>query len=122
VPGPPAPADDVAAQLIDALTSSADPAPQPGGDVPRGGAVLTAAPTALMRTPAGAPVAPPSTTSPRFSSAPRTVSRVPASSAGDAGGGGSSSGGSDRDSDYHELLGRLRAEQEQLGQLIPHPF
>jgi hypothetical protein len=72
-----------------------------------------------MRTPSNAPAPQASTSSPRFSSAPRTVSRAPSPS--DAGG-GSSASGSDRDSDYHELLGRLRAEQEQLGQLIPHPF
>jgi hypothetical protein len=58
-----------------------------------------------------------------LSSAPRTLSREPA--APTTGGGGSSGGGSagsDGDSDYHELLRRLRAEQEQLGQLVPHPF
>lgn len=44
------------------------------------------------------------------------------STGGGSSGGGSGGGGKDGDSDYQELLRRLRAEQEQLGQLIPHPF
>lgn len=58
------------------------------------------------------------------SSAPRTISRAVAPESGPSAGGEASpaAGGSDGDGDYHELLTRLRAEQEQLGQLIPHPF
>jgi hypothetical protein len=39
-----------------------------------------------------------------------------------AGSGASAQGGSNSDSVYDEVLRRLREEQEQLGQLIPHPF
>jgi hypothetical protein len=94
----------------------------------------------LARTPANAPAAP---AHPRLSPAPVTVARAMPSSlaaagtqasaalsqaAGSAasaaasaitGGGGSSGGG---DAAYDELLRRLRDEQEQLGQLIQHPF
>jgi hypothetical protein len=58
--------------------------------------------------------------------APVTVSRAPApqrpSSAAANGHGGGTSSGSDGDAAYHELLRRLHEEQEQLGQLIQHPF
>jgi hypothetical protein len=87
------------------------PAPAPAPAWP------TQSPPTVMR--ASGP-APPPRPAQRLSSAPRTVTRAPISDSGP--GGGASGGGSDGDGDYHELLGRLRAEQEQLGQLIPHPF
>jgi hypothetical protein len=37
-------------------------------------------------------------------------------------GGGSGGGGLDADAIYDEILRRLRVEQEQIGQAIPHPF
>jgi hypothetical protein len=36
--------------------------------------------------------------------------------------GSGSSGGQGSDASYDELLRRLRDEQEQIGQLIQHPF
>ncbi|HEY1520239.1 MAG TPA: hypothetical protein VGF91_27695 [Solirubrobacteraceae bacterium] len=42
-------------------------------------------------------------------------------SPGEASGGGGSAGG-DSGAVYDEVLRRVRQEQEQLGQLIPHPF
>jgi hypothetical protein len=39
-----------------------------------------------------------------------------------ASGTGAASTGGDSDLAYRELLRRLQQEQEQLGQLIPHPF
>jgi hypothetical protein len=39
-----------------------------------------------------------------------------------AAGGGGGGGGGDSDAIYDEILRRLRQEQEQLGQVIPHPF
>jgi hypothetical protein len=67
--------------------------------------------------------------------APVTLSRSPlgsvgalrgaaAAAAGPAFGGGSggSSAGGGSDDAYDDLLRRLRDEQEQLGQLIQHPF
>jgi hypothetical protein len=63
-----------------------------------------------------------------MSPAPRTLARqvapptpTLARAAGDGGGGGGG-GGADSDAAYHDLLRRLRDEQEQLGQLIKHPF
>jgi hypothetical protein len=57
---------------------------------------------------------------------PSTSSAVGAGgSAGDGGGGAGGGGGDtggDSDAAYAELLQRVREEQEQLGQLIPHPF
>jgi hypothetical protein len=46
----------------------------------------------------------------------RTLARAPS----DGGSGGS--GGGDADAIYDEVLRRLRQEQEQLGNIIPHPF
>jgi hypothetical protein len=45
-----------------------------------------------------------------------------APAAGGGGGGGAEGGGGDADAIYDEILRRLRIEQEQIGQLIPHPF
>jgi hypothetical protein len=45
-----------------------------------------------------------------------------ASGLGALGGDGSGGGGGGGDATYDELLRRLRDEQEQLGQLIQHPF
>jgi hypothetical protein len=42
--------------------------------------------------------------------------------AGGDGAGGSGEGGHDSDLIYSEVLARVRQEQEQLGQLINHPF
>ena len=39
-----------------------------------------------------------------------------------SGGGGGGGGGHNSDENYAELLRRVREEQEQLGQLINHPF
>jgi hypothetical protein len=41
---------------------------------------------------------------------------------GASGGGGGSGGGHNSDLIYSEMLRRVREEQEQLGQLINHPF
>jgi hypothetical protein len=67
----------------------------------------------------------------RLTPAPRTVARsvargaasgrVLARAESDGGGGGGGAGG-DADAIYEEILRRLRVEQEQIGQLIPHPF
>ncbi|HEX3689597.1 MAG TPA: hypothetical protein VHV28_07870, partial [Solirubrobacteraceae bacterium] len=43
-------------------------------------------------------------------------------SSGGGGGGGGSAGGHSSDLIYGEMLRRVREEQEQLGQLINHPF
>jgi hypothetical protein len=45
-----------------------------------------------------------------------------ASGAGSGGGSGGDGGGHDSDLIYTEMLRRVREEQEQLGQLINHPF
>jgi hypothetical protein len=50
----------------------------------------------------------------------RTLAR--AADTGGGGGGGFGGGGSDSGALYDEVLSRVREEQEQLGQLIPHPF
>ena len=46
----------------------------------------------------------------------------PARRARPASGGSSAGAGDDTDAIYDEVLRRLRQEQEQLGQLIRHPF
>lgn len=51
-----------------------------------------------------------------------TLAREESESGSSSGGGGGGGGGSDSDTTYDEVLRRLRQEQEQLGQLIPHPF
>lgn len=56
----------------------------------------------IARQPSGAPAGP--------------AARAPAS------GGSSAGAGDDTDAIYDEILRRLRQEQEQLGQLIRHPF
>ncbi|HEY5143299.1 MAG TPA: hypothetical protein VII98_07345 [Solirubrobacteraceae bacterium] len=48
--------------------------------------------------------------------------RVLARAAAPGGGGAGGGSGGDADAIYDEVLRRLRAEQEQLGQIIPHPF
>lgn len=62
-----------------------------------------------------------------LSSAPVTLTRQPArvlarAETGSGGSGGAGGGGSDSDAAYHDFLRRVREEQEQIGQLIPHPF
>lgn len=55
----------------------------------------------------------------------RPGARLLARATSDAGGGGSGGGGGggqDSDLIYVEVLRRVRQEQEQLGQLIDHPF
>jgi hypothetical protein len=47
---------------------------------------------------------------------------VLARAASGGGGGGGDGGGLDADAIYDEILRRLRVEQEQIGQAIPHPF
>jgi hypothetical protein len=44
------------------------------------------------------------------------------SGGGAAGGGGGDGGGGDGDQIFSEVMRRVREEQEQLGQLITHPF
>ena len=56
----------------------------------------------IARQPSGAPAGP--------------AARAPAS------GGSGAGAGDDTDAIYDEILRRLRQEQEQLGQLIRHPF
>jgi hypothetical protein len=87
----------------------------------------------------GTPAAPPTTftpppATPAAVAAPRTLARqsrgstsgadgLPNPSAGGASGGGTGGGeGGDAGAIYDEVLRRVRVEQEQLGQLIPHPF
>jgi hypothetical protein len=48
------------------------------------------------------------------------LARETTGSSGAGGGGGG--GGQDSDLIYAEVMRRVRAEQEQLGQLITHPF
>ncbi|HEY2318994.1 MAG TPA: hypothetical protein VGH67_11900 [Solirubrobacteraceae bacterium] len=50
------------------------------------------------------------------------ASAAGASGAGSGGGSGGDGGGHDSDLIYTEMLRRVREEQEQLGQLINHPF
>jgi hypothetical protein len=50
----------------------------------------------------------------------QTDQSLPGASSG--GGGGSGEGAGDSGAIYDEVLRRLREEQEQLGQLINHPF
>jgi hypothetical protein len=50
------------------------------------------------------------------------VARETAGSSSSGGGGGGGGAGQDSDLIYAEVMGRVRAEQEQLGQLITHPF
>jgi hypothetical protein len=45
-----------------------------------------------------------------------------AAESGTGSGPSSQGGGADSDAVYEEVMRRLRQEQEQLGQLIPHPF
>src|SRR5207248_8481186 len=77
----------------------------------------------VARSPQARPPAPPA-----FTRAPVTVSRQvaaappQAASAPAAGSAGAGGGGADSDAAYRDLLRRLQQEQEQLGQLIPHPF
>jgi hypothetical protein len=51
-----------------------------------------------------------------------TVARAQSTPEGASTGGGGAGGGADSDAAYLELLRRLHQEQEQLGQLIQHPF
>jgi hypothetical protein len=92
----------------------------------------------LARTPAGASPAPPQAggtlarweagAAPTTSQAPSAGQhRAAAASSGggsssSGGGGGGGGGGAKSDAAYDDLRARLREEQEQLGQLIPHPF
>ena len=68
------------------------------------------------------------TARPRPAGPVRTLARALPESAGGAGGGGSGGGGGggggghNSDLIYTEMLRRVREEQEQLGQLINHPF
>ena len=52
--------------------------------------------------------------------APAGTDPAPGSSGG--GGGGEHGGGQDSDQIYREVLRRIREEQEQISQLISHPF
>jgi len=67
----------------------------------------------------------------RLTPAPRAIARSASTTpsvgrvlarAESEGGGGGGGGGGDADAIYDEILRRLRVEQEQIGQLIPHPF
>jgi hypothetical protein len=68
------------------------------------------------------------TARPRPAGPARTLARALPESAGGAtgasggGGGGGVGGGHNSDLIYTEMLRRVREEQEQLGQLINHPF
>ena len=76
-----------------------------------------AAPPLSVPAPASPPFSAPRTLA-RLTSAPRQLMRAE-SEASSSGGGDSSS---DNDAAYHEMLQRVRVEQEQLGQLVLHPF
>jgi hypothetical protein len=54
----------------------------------------------------------------------RTIARQPSAGPAGTAPGAPASGGAGANTDviYDEVLRRLRQEQEQLGQLIPHPF
>jgi hypothetical protein len=52
----------------------------------------------------------------------RTLARSPADGSSSAGAGTGGGGGGDGDQIYSEVMRRVREEQEQLGQLISHPF
>jgi hypothetical protein len=56
------------------------------------------------------------------SSAAGAVSSALGGGGGAGGGSGGGGGGADSDKSYNEIMHRLREEQEQLGQLIQHPF
>jgi hypothetical protein len=55
---------------------------------------------------------------PLFGGGGPTLARAAGGSGGDSGSGGAG----DADAIYDEILRRLRWEQEQLGQVIDHPF
>jgi hypothetical protein len=97
---------------------SAGPAPPPPPSAARAPAAPPPAPNPAASPPPGAISA---------ASAPIHVAREPLPGAGGtlaraASGGGGGGGGGDTDAIYDEVLRRLRQEQEQLGQIIPHPF
>jgi hypothetical protein len=53
---------------------------------------------------------------------PESAGASSGASGGSGGGGGGGGGGHSSDLIYTEMLRRVREEQEQLGQLINHPF
>jgi hypothetical protein len=136
-PGPvPTPRLHGEAALIDAARLSRTPALAPlVGPTPPFAARPVAAAAPAPATPAPAPAAPgaaplpparavvarqPLAPSPRsLSPAPLTVARQTATTAP---AGGAGIGGGDADAVYDEVLRRVREEQEQLGQIIQHPF
>jgi hypothetical protein len=81
--------------------------------------VDTPAPIRIPPTPgAGRTLARAAADGPAAGSAPGGQS----SGGGQAGGGGGGGGGGDGDQVFSEVMRRVREEQEQLGQLINHPF
>jgi hypothetical protein len=59
----------------------------------------------------------------RATQAPASLlAREPAAGTAGSGGVGSGGGGGASDAAYDDVLRRVRQEQEQLGQLIDHPF
>ena len=110
-----------------ARPAAVTPGHPPGTPGPGGATPPPNRPATLARRPAGEPaVAPPVAPRPavRLSPsalAPRTLARA-TGDASDGGGGGAGGGGGDGDQVFAEVLRRVREEQEQLGQLISHPF
>jgi len=116
---------DAMARMVAALTKGA-PAPAklarkpaaPSAVVPPSHAATAERSPAVSRPPVRAAVA-----SPQPSMSPRPGSRILARATSDSGGGGGGGGGGqDSDLIYTEVMRRVRQEQEQLGQLISHPF
>lgn len=131
------PATPVISPASDVVTPGPPPAPNDSSPPLTPADVLRRATPTLARAPSTSPSPPspasqpssPSLTRGRPIKLARAVSDAQPSGATEAaggrvagaGGGGGDSGG-DSDAAYSEVLQRIRAEQEQLGQLIPHPF
>ena len=126
-PGPPAPSQPAFFSGHAAPAAHAPPATSASAPAPLVPAAAPARPASLASVPPPAGVR--SLSRAPLSRAGATVlARAPDSGssggAGASGGGAGSSGEGGHDSDliYSEVLARVRQEQEQLGQLIDHPF
>jgi hypothetical protein len=117
----------------DTRADAASPAPVAAGSAPR--AMLARRPSGAPPSRPGVPRPPDLSAAPRRTPIPAAGVRTLARAAGDApaagsggggaagaGGGGGGGGGGDGDQVFSEVMRRVREEQEQLGQLISHPF
>jgi hypothetical protein len=130
----PAPAAKPAPPVTQAPTPAGTVAPAPSGSIaptPAGTIAPTRAGTVAPPRAAQRATQPTAFSAPPARPAPRTLARQARGSASGADGpsaGGASTtglgggGGGDAGVIYDEVLRRVRQEQEQLGQLIPHPF